>query len=248
MTSRCLFFHAWFWSFESSLFCSCSTWLNLYQFCQIKSTMVSLIFLVVFSFFTRFHFQSSTFPSLYFVQLSGFLFGPSWVGVHPYVCSRPPDHQEDSGSWPRPLYSCLIIHVLLLTSWISCQFDFPPTRSQSRSCWDINLPHSFATKIVTVPINNKGIGFFHILLPIKSAPASTCKAAVFKACLMVQTIVLTELIWQRGGGSLKAYLKHLYYFTWTQKLFIKKCLLTSAFWGACLPRHSRLTDKIVIWL
>lgn len=82
-------------------------------------------------------------------------------------------------------YSCLIIHVLLLTSWISCQFDFSPTRSQSRSCWDINLPHSFATKIVTVPINNKGIGFSTFCSRL-SQPPSTCKAAVFKACLMVQ--------------------------------------------------------------
>ena len=122
------------------------------------------------------------FPSLYFVWLSGFLSSPSWVGVYPYACVQAPDHQEDSGADQGPLqlfdYSGFTVNFLdLLSIWFFPQQDLSLGVAETSTLL-IHLP----PRLLLCPSITKALDF-STFCSQSSQPLSSCKAAVFKACI-----------------------------------------------------------------
>ena len=104
---------------------------NLAETLSILSNKINFGFIdfsqLFFSFFTHFHFNLQCFLlSTLCGSLGSSPVPPEWVCIlmRVYRLQITRKIQELT----KALYSCLIIQVLLLTSWISCQSDFSPNK------------------------------------------------------------------------------------------------------------------------
>lgn len=162
--------------------------------------MVSLIFSVVFPFFPVFHFNLQCFLLYYHFAALWVPLGPSWwvcilMCVYGLQITRKIQELTKANT-------VVWLFMFYCASWISCQSDFSPNEISSlrvaeTSIFLIHLP----LRLLTVPINNKGIGFFHILLPIKSAPIHLQSCCI--QGLPHGTELLCWLNWQKEGVVLR---------------------------------------------
>lgn len=172
------------------------------------------------------------FPSLYFVWFSGFLSSPSWVGVYPYACVQAPDHQEDSGTNQGPLqlfdYLGFTVNFLdLLSIWFFPQRDLSLDIAETSTLL-IHLP----PRLLLCPSITKALDF-STFCSQSSQPLFSCKAAVFKACLVGQNYCVDWTDREEGSG-LKTNLKHFYYFLLEHRNY----LLRSVFWVEHSEEHA----------